>query len=149
MNTTPRYTRTVWGDPAPGRVMGPGHPVGDLLRGPEWTIVEEREGYFKIEVPLVDSAKNYRGHLFGGFAPTYVDLIALRTVSAGRSLDVEHGWLVTVNMRVDFFDPVTGPTFVIESEIVHRRGKTILVQTKFHDHDGKMLVFAITTLRES
>lgn len=144
----PPYTRTIWGSPAPGQLMGPGHPVGDLLRAPEWRLLDEDTGYFRIEALLVDSAKNYRGHLFGGFAPTYVDLVALRTVSAGRSLDVAHGWLVTLNMRVDYFEPIDGPTFLIESRIRHRRGRTILIETLFKDESDRMTLFALTTLRE-
>ena len=44
-----------------------------------------------------------------------VDLVALRTVSAGRSLDVPHGWLLTLGIRIDYFEPVEGPRFLIES----------------------------------
>ena len=146
--TDPAYTRTIWGDPAPGQVMGQGHPVGDFLEGHRWALRREGEGYLAIEVPLIDAVKNYRGHLFGGFAPTYVDLVALRTVSAGRSLDRPHGWLVTINMRIDYFEPVAGPTFLVESEIKNRRGRTLLVETRFLDHADRMLLFAITTLRE-
>lgn len=144
----PHYTRTIWGNPEPGRPMGRGHPVGDFLEGHRWRILEERAGYFRIEAHLVEAVKNYRGHLFGGFAPTYVDLIALRTVSAGRDLDVPHGWLLTLNMRVDYLEPVEGPTFIIESAVRNRRGSTLLLETRFHDESGKMLLFAITTLRE-
>src|SRR5690242_17312926 len=143
-----RYTRTVWGNPEPGRLMGPGHPAGDLLRGPDWRIVEESEGRFVVDVPLVDAAKNYRGHLFGGFAPAYIDLVALRTVSAGRSLDVPHGWLLTLGIRVDFFEPVEGPRFIIESEITVRRGRTLFVEVRFRDTQRKLLVFSTATLLE-
>ena len=143
-----RYTRTVWGNPEPGRLMGPGHPAGDLLNGPDWRIVEETEGRFVVDVPLVPHAKNYGGHLFGGFAPTYIDLVALRTVSAGRSLDVPHGWLLTLGIRVDFFEPVKGPRFLIESEITSRRGKTIFVEVRFKDFEKKLLVFSTITLLE-
>jgi acyl-coenzyme A thioesterase PaaI-like protein len=144
----PRYTRAVWGAPGPGQVIGPGHPAGDFLEAPKWKILEERPGAFRLEAHLVDAVRNYRGHLFGGFAPTYVDLVALRTVSAGTDLDTPHGWLLTVNMRLDYLEPVPGPTFIIESEIRNRRGTTCLVETTFRDPTGKMLLFAITTLRE-
>lgn len=144
----PAYTRTIWGNPEPGRLMGPGHPIGDFLEGYKWKLLEEREGYFRVEAHLVDAVKNYRGSLFGGFAPTYVDLAALRTVSAGRSLDVVHGWLLTLNMRVDFFEPVTGPTFYIESEVKNRRDRTILIETRFRNEAGTLLLLALTTLRE-
>jgi acyl-coenzyme A thioesterase PaaI-like protein len=128
--------------------MGPGHPIGDLLQAPSWKVLDEQEGFFRVEARLIDGAKNYRGQLFGGFAPTYVDLVALRTVSAGRSLDVVHGWLVTINMRVDYFEPVVGPTFLIQSRLRNRRGRTLLVETTFHGHDETLLLFALTTLRE-
>jgi acyl-coenzyme A thioesterase PaaI-like protein len=147
MNAT-RYTRTVWGNPEPGRLMGPGHPAGDLLNGPDWRIVEEDEGRFVVDVPLVDLARNYRRHLFGGFAPVYIDLVALRTVSAGRSLDVPHGWLLTLGIRVDYFEPVEGPRFLIESEITSRRGRTIFVEVRFRDVDKKLLLFSTATLLE-
>ena len=143
-----RYTRTVWGNPVPGRLMGPGHPAGDLLDGPDWRIVEEAEGRFVVDVPLVDRAKNYRGHLFGGFAPAYVDLVALRTVSAGRSLDVPHGWLLTLGLRIDYFEPIEGPRFLLESEITSRRGKTIFVEVGFRDAARKLLAFSTVTLLE-
>ncbi len=146
--SVPKYTRAIWGNPEPGRLMGPGHPVGDFLNGPDFRILEEREGRLLLDVPLVPHVRNYRGHLFGGFAPAYVDLVALRTVSAGRSLDVRHGWLLTLNLRVEYFEPVEGPRFVIESELVNRRGRTILVETRFRNPAGQMLLFATAMLLE-
>lgn len=143
----PRNERAIWQQPGPGRVIGKGHPIGDFLEAHEWKLVEERTDFFRLDVHLVDAVKNYRGGLFGGFAPTYVDLIALRTLSAGRPLGVR-GWLVTVNMRLDYFEPVVGPRFFVESEVKHRRGRNALVETRFLDDDDRMLVFAITTLRE-
>lgn len=128
--------------------MGPGHPAGDLLHGPDWRIIEEAEGRFVVDVPLVAAAKNYRGHLFGGFAPAYIDLVALRTVSAGRSLDVAHGWLLTLGIRVDFFEPVEGPRFLIESEITVRRGRTLFVEVRFRDNQRRLLLFSTATLLE-
>jgi acyl-coenzyme A thioesterase PaaI-like protein len=147
MSDIPDYIRSIWRDPPPGRLMGPGHPAGDFLNAPDWHVLEESDGKLVVDVPLVDAAKNFRGHLFGGFAPTYIDLIALRTVSAGAR-ERAHGWLVTLNMRVEYFEPVEGPRFVIESRVVNRRGRTILVETHFRDQAGKMLLFATLMLME-
>jgi acyl-coenzyme A thioesterase PaaI-like protein len=127
--------------------MGPGHPAGDFLNAPDWRVLEESEGRLVVDVPLVDAAKNFRGHLFGGFAPTYIDLIALRTVSAGAR-ERAHGWLVTLNMRLEYFEPVEGPRFIIESRVVNRRGRSLLVEVTFRDNAGKMLVFATLMLME-
>ncbi len=51
-------------------------------------------------------------------------------------------------MRVDYFDPVVGPRFRIESELIRERGRTCFVETRFLDLEGKLLVFALTTLRK-
>jgi acyl-coenzyme A thioesterase PaaI-like protein len=127
--------------------MGPGHPAGDFLEGPEWLVLQEEEGRLVVDVPLVDAAKNFKGHLFGGFAPTYIDLVALRTVSAGKR-DIPHGWLLTMNLHVEYFEPVEGPRFLMESRIVKRRGRTIFVEVTFKDTAGKTLLFATTMLIE-
>jgi acyl-coenzyme A thioesterase PaaI-like protein len=147
MTDIPDYIRAIWRNPPPGRLMGPGHPAGDFLNAPDWRVLEESEGKLVVDVPLVDAAKNFRGQLFGGFAPTYIDLIALRTVSAGAR-DREHGWLITLNMRVEYIEPVEGPRFVIESRVVNRRGRSLLVEVLFRDEQGRMLLFATLTLME-
>jgi acyl-coenzyme A thioesterase PaaI-like protein len=51
-------------------------------------------------------------------------------------------------MRVEFFEPVEGPRFLIESRIVHRRGRTMLVEVTFKDPAGKMLLFSTLMLME-
>lgn len=145
--SVPEYVRAIWNNPKPGRLMGPGHPAGDFLEGPDWRVLEESEGRLVVDVPLVPAVKNFRQQLFGGFAPAYIDLIALRTVSAGTG-ERSHGWLLTLNLHVEFFEPVEGPRFRIESTIVNRRGRTIFVETKFKNLEGKLLVFATTTLLE-
>lgn len=147
MSEIPDYIRAIWRDPPPGRLMGPGHPAGDFLDGPDWRVLEESEGRLVVDVPLVNAAKNFRGHLFGGFAPAYIDLIALRTVSAGARAR-PHGWLVTLNMRIEFFEPVEGPRFQIESRVVNRRGRSLLVEVSFRDGTGKMLLFSTLMLME-
>lgn len=146
--SVPEYVRSIWRNPPPGRVMGPGHPAGEFLEGTEWLLLEEADGRLVVDVPLVQAAKNFRGQLFGGFAPAYIDLIALRTVSAGTGAR-PHGWLLTLNLNVEYFEPVEGPRFVIESEILNRRGRTIFVGVKFRaSAGGKVLLYATTLLLE-
>jgi acyl-coenzyme A thioesterase PaaI-like protein len=143
----PDYIRAIWKDPPPGRLMGPGHPAGDLLDAPEWLLVEESLGRLVVDVPLIDKLKNFRGHLFGGFAPAYIDLIALRTVSAGQR-ERAHGWLLTLNLHVEFFEPVEGPRFLIESQIVNSRGRTRFAEVRFKSAAGKLLLFSTLMLLE-
>jgi acyl-coenzyme A thioesterase PaaI-like protein len=145
--------RRAWAVPEPGRLIGKGHPAGDFLDAFEWDLLEERPGFLKVEAQLPDRVKNPRGQLFGGFTPTYVDMIALLTVRAGedRSQWSAAGrpirWLATTNMRIDYFEPITGPRFVIESTEERRRGRTHFVATRFFQ-DTELAVFALTTMRE-
>ena len=57
--------------------------AGDFLEAYDWTVLEERVGFLRLDAGLPDHVKNPRGQLFGGFTPTYVDLVALNTVRAG------------------------------------------------------------------
>jgi acyl-coenzyme A thioesterase PaaI-like protein len=53
-----------------------------------------------------------------------------------------------MNLHVEYFEPVEGPRFLIESRIGKRRGRTIFVEVTFKDMDGKSLLFATTMLLE-
>jgi len=56
-------------------------------------------------------------------------------------------WLATTQMSLDYFEPITGPRFVIESELEKRRGRTNFVLTRFFQ-DDQLAVLAATTIRE-
>ena len=135
----------------PGQLIGKGHTAGDFLEAYDWRVLEEGEGFLRIRAHVPAHVKNPRGQLFGGFTPTYVDLISLFASRTGTQTQADAAapqWLATTNMRVDYFDPVLGPTFHLEARIVRERGRTVMIETRFLDPgDGKLLVFALTTLR--
>jgi acyl-coenzyme A thioesterase PaaI-like protein len=137
-----------WRNPEPGRIMGRGHMAGDFVQAYEWTIVQQRPGYLELDVHLPEHLKNPRGHLFGGYTPIYVDLVALRTVHLTRDPADPPMWLTTLNIRVDYLEPITQPRFVISAEVVHRRRGTYLVELRFREHGGGMLAFAAVTIRD-
>ncbi len=140
----------AWLERRPGQLIGRGHCAGDFLEAHAWTVVEERAGFLRIRAHLPEHVKNPRGQLFGGFTPTYVDLVALFTVRAGTT-DIAtrwRAWLATTNMRVDYFEPIVGPEFFIESQLVKRRGRTHFVETRFFDPADSLAVYAVTTMRE-
>jgi acyl-coenzyme A thioesterase PaaI-like protein len=138
----------AWRTPEPGRIIGRGHPAGDFLQAYDWLILEERPGYLKLDAHLPEHLKNPRGQLFGGFTPAYVDLVALRTVAAARAPGDPPMGLTTVSLRVDYFEPIVQDRFVLESEVIHRRKGTHLVEVRFRDDDANMLAFAVVTLRD-
>ncbi|MGC9960610.1 MAG: hotdog domain-containing protein [Acidimicrobiales bacterium] len=142
-------SRRPWSAAPPGRLIGRGHPAGDFLEAYDWDLLERREGYLKLGVSsLPDRVKNPRGQLFGGFTPTYVDVVALFTVFAGQDKTrwSSGSWLATTNMRIDYFAPIVGPSFVIESTEEHQRGRTHFVATRFFQ-GSELAVFALTTMR--
>jgi acyl-coenzyme A thioesterase PaaI-like protein len=132
-----------WARPEPGRLVGKGHTAGDFLEAWAWSVEERSEGLLRVRCQLPEHVKNPRGQLFGGFTPTYVDMVALFTV---RTIGELRAWLATTNMRIDYFEPVTGPEFRIESHLVKSRGRTHFVETRFLQ-DETLAVFAVTTLR--
>lgn len=127
-----------------------GHAAGDFLEAWRWELLEERDGFLKVSAHLPDHVRNPRGQLFGGFTPTYVDLIALATAHrrAARGSAPGGYWLATTNMHVDYFKPILGPTFVMESHHEVESGRTHLVLTRFLQ-DGVLAVHAATTLRQA
>lgn len=139
----------AWRMPEPGRLVGRGHPAGDFLEAWKWDVVDESPGYLRVQAHLPQHVKNPRGQLFGGFTPTYVDLIALFTTRAGpERLQPRHAgsWMATTNMRVDYFEPIVGPTFVLDSRLEKKRGRTHFVVTRFLQ-DDELAVLAATTMR--
>lgn len=140
----------AWMNRKPGQLVGQGHPAGDFLEAYEWKVLEERAGVLRIQAHVPQHVKNPRGQLFGGFTPTYVDLIALLTVRTTEPRDASgfRTWLATTNMRVDYFEPIVGPQFMIESRLLKKRGRTNVVDTRFFDPEDTLAVFALTTIRE-
>ena len=142
--------RRAWASRQPGQLIGKGHPAGDFLEAYDWKLLEDAPGLLRIRAHLPTHVKNPRGQLFGGFAPTYVDLVALFTVRAGETDEAARfsTWLATTNIRVDFFEPVVSPQFLIESRLVKKRGRTNFVETRFFDPEDTLAIFALTTMRE-
>lgn len=139
----------------PRRLIGRGHPVGDILEAHGWEVLERSLGRLRVRAHLPRAVCNPRGHLFGGFTGTYVDFMALFTFWAGREEERarQRPWLATLNMRIDYFRPVVGPHFEMEGRIVHLRGSTGMVDTRFFEEgagpEGSPLVFAYTTLKST
>jgi acyl-coenzyme A thioesterase PaaI-like protein len=144
----PPEVRRAFAERPPGRLMNRGHPVGDFLEAHAWDLLEERRGFLRLRVHLPEHVRNPRGQLFGGFTPTYVDLIALLTCRAGESWESPRHWLATMNMHVDYVEPITDG-FRVESQLLRKRGRTCWVETRFLDEHGTLLANALTTLREA
>lgn len=143
----PPSVSSGWTEPEPGRLVGRGHTAGDLLEAYLWEILEQREGYLRVKVHLPTHLKNPRGQLFGGFTPTYVDFMAIHTWWAGRPATLGRPWLATLNMRIDYFEPIAGESFEIAGRVVNRRGDLSWLECQFLDPEGVLLAHALITLK--
>ncbi len=138
-------------------LIAKGHGAGDVLEAWKWRVLEEGPGLLVVECDLPEQLKNPQGQLFGGFTPTYVDFVAIQTIHTlypdARNPEAPRNWMVTINMRCDYFEPIMGPTFRVKGEIINQRGLNSLVSTTFFtgpDDGGTheiMAAYAITTLR--
>ena len=129
--------------------LKPGHNAGDLVESTSWKILTEERGLVEVEAHLPEHLLNPRNQLFGGFTGTYVDIISIFTCRTLFDDENAFKWSVTVNMRIDYFAPVLGPTFRLRGELINDGRTTCLVATHFLDLDGNKLVYAITTLRKT
>ena len=129
-------------------LVAEGHPIGDVLEAWAWELLAEGDGHICVSAHLPQQLCNRRGELFGGFTPTYVDLIALLTVRsrADRASHIRPLGLATTSMRLDYFEPIIGPRFSIESTLEKQRGRTHFVLTRFFQDDA-LAVVAATTMR--
>jgi acyl-coenzyme A thioesterase PaaI-like protein len=116
-------------------LMGRGHPVGDILEAYEWRILQRSLGRLRVSAHVTKAVRNPRGQLFGGFTGTYIDFMSIFIFWSGR--ETEHsenrGWLSTLNMRVDYFRPITGPRFEMDGQVVYRQGGTGMIEIRFYD----------------
>jgi acyl-coenzyme A thioesterase PaaI-like protein len=140
--------RRAWDDPPEGSLIRSGHRVGDQLDASSWLVRERGAERLVAEATLPVALQNYRGQLFGGFTGAYVDFIALALVREEMSAAEKQSMgLTTLNMRIDYFEPVHGPRFVLEAEILKKRGANYFVEVRFRGLDGLLLVAASVVLR--
>ena len=126
--------------------MRPGHCAGDLLEAPDWHVIREAEGLVEIDAHLPGQVLNPRQQLFGGVTGTYVDMVALYTIRTLFPTRDDY-WITTINMRIDYLDPVLGPRMRLQGELINKGRSTSLVSVTFLDEAGNKLVYALVTLR--
>lgn len=140
--------RRAWDEAPEGALIRPGHRVGDQLDASSWRILERSADRLVAEATLPVAMQNYRGQLFGGFTGAYVDFIALALVRHEMSPSEKASMgLTTLNMRIDYFEPVHGPRFVLEADILKKRGANYFIDVRFRGFDGLLLVAASVVLR--
>lgn len=125
-----------------------GHCAGDFLESSLWKLIKEEPGLVELDIHLPKRVLNPYGELYGGFTGTYVDMVAVYTL---RTLFTDNSVLLrtaTVNMRMDYLEPIVGSGFRLRGQLIKDGRSTCLVSAEFIDYEGILLVYAITTLRK-
>jgi len=123
------------------------HNAARLLKAYDWQILDIRPGRLEVQCALPDEVLNLGGSLFGGFTPTYVDLVSIWTCMT--LLTPELAWLSTVRLDVTYLEPIVPPGFRIEGLVRNVRKRDYLVETSFRDDDGTLLALGLATLRKA
>ena len=130
-------------------LLPPGHNAGALVETYKWSRIKEPLGEIEVKAHLPERLLNPREQLFGGFHGVYVDLMS---IYAARTLITDTQsfiWSITINMRIDYFAPVKGESFLLNSEVINDGKSTCLVATTFKSLEEVKLVYAIATLKKS
>lgn len=122
------------------------HNAGRLLHAEDWELLHIEPGHLRVKCHVPDTVLNVAGSLFGGFTPTYVDFIAIW--AAMTEFQGRFAWLSTMNMRIDYFEPLYPPTFTVDARVRNRRKRDFLVETNFIDTKNRNAAFALTQLRQ-
>ena len=136
-----------WRSDDPKRVIGRGHPVGDFLEAHEWELLERGPGRLAIRVKAPARVMNPRGELFGGFTTTYLDFFALHVFHTSLAPGAPLRWLSTASLRMDYFAPISGPSFEMHGEVLNRSGRTGHIEARFVT-DGRLCAIGQATLIE-
>ena len=130
-------------------LLPPGHNAGDLVESHKWSIIKEALGELEVKAHLPERLLNPREQLFGGFHGVYVDLMSIYAARTLLTDTQSFKWSTTINMRIDYFAPVEGESFLLSSEVINDGKSTCLVATTFKSLEGVKLVYAIATLKKS
>lgn len=118
----------------------------NFLEANQWVLQQIGKGQLEVQCQLPEHVLNSAGMLFGGFTPTYVDLIAIW--AAMTTLENTTAWMITVNMRVDYFEPIVPPGFHAVARVLNIRKRDYFVETRFEDEKGILLANGLVTLRK-
>jgi len=123
------------------------HNAARLLEAYDWNLLAIRQGYLELDCHLPPQVLNLGGTLFGGFTPTYVDFVSIWTCMTTMPQVMQ--WLSTVNMRIDYLEPIEPPRFQMIGRLLNLRKRDYLIQTEFRSPSGTLLGLGLTNLRRA
>ena len=117
-------------------VENPSLYEGTYLEFLGFRLVEWKDGFARLEVPVRPEHRNTVGYLHGGVISSLLDIAGAVCGSYGISNEMVS---VTVNLNTTFMSPHQGSLAVAEGEIIRATRTLFYAQSKLFDPDNNRL----------
>ncbi|MEM9172250.1 MAG: PaaI family thioesterase [Pseudomonadota bacterium] len=107
----------------------PNYP-GTYLDFLDFTILEAKDGFVRMRLPMRKDLQNTLGMAHGGVVMSMLDIAAAFSAhvgSAGKMVSL------TTTQTTSFIRSVTGPTLIAEGRVVRQTGRTAFTQSVILD----------------
>ncbi len=114
---------------------------GTYLEFLGFRLVDWRDGFARLEMPVRSEHRNTVAYLHGGVIASLLDIVGAVSGSYGSSAEYVS---VTVNLNTNFIAPHQGDKVVAEGELIRRSGSLFFAQAKLMDPDKRILCATAT-----
>ncbi|MDG2377095.1 MAG: PaaI family thioesterase [Woeseiaceae bacterium] len=129
-------------DEAPSSILdNPALCEGTYLEFLGFKLVDWKDGYAQLEMPVRSDHRNTVGFLHGGVISSLLDIAG---AVAGSYGDAQESVSITVNLNVNFMAPQQGSVAVAEGELVRTTTSLFFAQSRLLDARNNRLCATAT-----
>lgn len=114
---------------------------GTYLEFLGFKLIDWKDGYARLEMPVRDDHRNTVGYLHGGIISSLLDIAGAVAGSYGEAKDSVS---ITVNLNVNFMAPHQAQRVVAEGELVRTTTSLFFAQAKLLDPENNRLCATAT-----
>lgn len=124
-----------------GRGEAPMPPAAELLG---WKPLSLEPGHVRVQYTALPEWYNPQGSVQGGFIAAMLD----DAMGPAAFTSLEPGQFApTLELKVNFYRPVSAGTVVAEGRVVHRAGRVLFLEGRLFGVDGELAAGATATAR--
>lgn len=129
-------------DEAPSSIFdNPALYEGTYLEYLGFKLIDWKEGYARLEMPVRSDHRNTVGFLHGGVISSLLDIAGAVAGSYGDAIESVS---ITVNLNVNFMAPHQADTVVVEGELVRKTTSLFFAEARLLDPENNRLCAAAT-----
>ena len=114
---------------------------GTYLEFLGFRLIDWKEGFAKLEMPVRGEHRNTVGYLHGGVISSLLDIAGAVAGSYGNAKDSVS---ITVNLNVHFMAPHQADAVVAEGELIRTTSSLFFAQAKLYDPERNLLCASAT-----